>query len=92
VGLSPDERALADRLIAAIDEFNVETTGIRDIHEFLVVESDDDLVGGCHQLALDTHTFQAPDFYARHGFEVVGRLDGYPQGNAKLLMRKALGP
>jgi len=132
--LGDDERAIAQRLIDEINEFNLKATGIAQFHEMLIVESGDDgeLVAGvygwcwggtcwiealwvredmrrrgvgsrllaaaekdarrhgCAQVALDTHTFQAPSFYERHGFEVVGELTDYPTGHSNLLLRKRL--
>jgi hypothetical protein len=38
-----------------------------------------------------TFTFQAPAFYARHGFSTVAEVDGYRGGHRNLLMRKHLG-
>ena len=134
--LDHSERAIAQRLIDEINQFNLDTTGIHAFHELLNVETDDDgemVAGvygwcwggtcwidalwvrddarrhglgsrlldaveaeardrGCHQLALETHTFQAPSFYERKGFEIVGTLANYPIGHAELLLRKPLAP
>jgi putative oxidoreductase len=45
---------------------------------------------GCSQVFLMTFSFQAPAFYARHGFTTVAAVDGYPRGHRNLLMRKRL--
>ena len=36
---------------------------------------------GCDRVALSTHSFQAPGFYARLGYTECGRTPGYPHGH-----------
>jgi ribosomal protein S18 acetylase RimI-like enzyme len=46
---------------------------------------------GCHQMHLDTHGYQAPAFYRRHGYEVIGELPGWPGADVRIFLRKRLG-
>ncbi|MDE0037167.1 MAG: hypothetical protein OXU77_06325 [Gammaproteobacteria bacterium] len=39
---------------------------------------------------LTTYSFQAPDFYERHGYERFGELDDYPGDQSLVFLRKRL--
>ena len=45
---------------------------------------------GCHHVHLDTMSWQAPEFYKKHGYTVVGILPDIPKGNQKYLLMKEL--
>ena len=45
---------------------------------------------GCHIAMLSTHSFQAPDFYKKRGYEEIGVLDGYPLHHKKYFLKKTL--
>jgi len=46
---------------------------------------------GCRQIVLGTHSFQAPVFYQKHGYTIVGEHLDYPIGGSQIFLRKAFG-
>jgi GNAT superfamily N-acetyltransferase len=47
---------------------------------------------GCVEVQLDTHDYQAPEFYRRRGYEAIGELPGWPGDTKRIFYRKALRP
>lgn len=46
---------------------------------------------GCEQIVLSTHSFQAPAFYERLGYEQQVVIHGQPKGHASIFYAKRLG-
>jgi ribosomal protein S18 acetylase RimI-like enzyme len=44
----------------------------------------------CSIIILSTYSFQAPAFYQRHGYEVVGRIDDCPPNYTNYYLKKIL--
>lgn len=44
----------------------------------------------CTGIWLDTFSFQAPAFYAAHGYTLFGAIDGYPEAAQRCFMQKRL--
>ncbi|UFT98342.1 GNAT family N-acetyltransferase [Radiobacillus kanasensis] len=44
----------------------------------------------CRLLLLDTFSFQAPDFYQKLGFDVVGVVEDHPKGHSQYFLQKRL--
>ena len=45
---------------------------------------------GCRHAQVDTHDFQAPDFYLKHGYTVWGMLEDLPPGHQRIYLKKDL--
>jgi ribosomal protein S18 acetylase RimI-like enzyme len=45
---------------------------------------------GCRLICLDTFSFQAPDFYKKHGYKVFGTLEDHPKGFSQYFLEKRL--
>ncbi|HYS16392.1 MAG TPA: GNAT family N-acetyltransferase [Candidatus Binatia bacterium] len=56
----------------------------------LVAAETEALRRGCHQMHLDTLSYQAPAFYRRLGYEVIGELPGWPGNDTRIFLRKTL--
>ncbi|AJH17811.1 GNAT family N-acetyltransferase [Bacillus mycoides] len=44
----------------------------------------------CRLIQLDTFSFQAPNFYKKHGYKVIGVSEDYPKGHNHYYLEKRL--
>ncbi|MCB8883610.1 GNAT family N-acetyltransferase [Acidisoma cellulosilytica] len=59
--------------------------------QLLALAEDEARSIGARGIWLDTFSFQAPDFYPRHGFVPFGRLESYPNHHDRTFFTKTIG-
>jgi GNAT superfamily N-acetyltransferase len=59
-------------------------------HRLLTLAEDEARQRGAKNAYLDTFSFQAPDFYKRHGYQIFGQLQDFPAGHQRFFLTKQL--
>jgi GNAT superfamily N-acetyltransferase len=58
--------------------------------EMLLLAEQEAIARGCERAVLDSYSFQAPEFYQKLGYEVFGKLPGFPEPHARYYLWKDL--
>ena len=59
-------------------------------HQLLTAAEKEARERGAKNAYLDTFSFQAPDFYKQHGYQVFGTLEDFPVGHQRYFLTKEL--
>lgn len=59
-------------------------------HKLLTLAEEEARGRGAKNVYLDTFSFQAPDFYKKHGYRVFGELQDFPPGHQRYFLTKQL--
>jgi GNAT superfamily N-acetyltransferase len=59
-------------------------------HRLLTVAEDEARKRGAKNAYLDTFSFQAPNFYEQHGYQIFGELQDFPPGHQRHFLSKQL--
>jgi GNAT superfamily N-acetyltransferase len=59
-------------------------------HRLLTLAEDEARQRGAKNAYLDTFSFQSPDFYKKHGYQVFGQLHDFPAGHQRYFLTKQL--
>lgn len=59
-------------------------------HRLLTLAEEEAQKRGARHAYLDTFSFQAPDFYKKHGYEIFGELKEFPPGHERYYLTKQL--
>lgn len=59
-------------------------------HRLLELAEEEARKRGAKNVYLDTFSFQAPDFYKQHGYQIFGELKDFPEGHQRYFFTKRL--
>jgi GNAT superfamily N-acetyltransferase len=59
-------------------------------HQLLMAAEEEGRKRGATNAYLDTFSFQAPEFYKKHGYRVFGVLEDFPPGHTRFYLTKRL--